>query len=279
VTLYVVSTPIGNLGDITQRAVEVLASVEQVLAEDTRHSKRLFDALGLRVSLQAYHDHSSDAARLRIVERLVAGADLALISDAGTPCVSDPGYALVRDARAAGVTIVAVPGASALLAFLAAAGLPTDRFQFVGFAPRKAGERADAVAEWCAYPGTTVVYESPQRVSALVAAIAAYDPGRPLVIGRELTKRHEEFIEGSAADVVTALAAHSHLKGEVVVGIRGAERRVAVDESTVADWVAALASTSLRTKEAAALLARQLGVRQQDAYAQLLAARGDEADR
>ena len=275
-TLYVVATPIGNLGDITQRAVEVLTSVEQVLAEDTRHSKRLFDALGVRVALQAYHDHTSDAARANIVQRLVDGASLALISDAGTPCISDPGYALVRDARAAGVAVVPIPGASAVLAFLAAAGLPTDRFQFVGFAPRKAGERADAVAAWCGYVGTTVAYESPQRVRALVDAIAAHDPERALVVGRELTKRHEEFIAGAAREVAAQLATHTQLKGEVVVGVRGAARQVQASDAAVEGWVTALAATSLRTKEAAALLARQLGVRQQDAYAQLLAARSED---
>ena len=267
-TLYVVSTPVGNVEDVTRRALRVLAEVDVVLAEDTRDSGRLFASLGLSARLRAYHDHTSDDARARIVAELSTGTTMALISDAGTPMISDPGYALVRDARAAGVDVVPVPGASALLAFLAGAGLPTDRFQFVGFAPRRAGARESAVGEWLSYDGTTVCFESPRRVVELVTAIANASADTPVVVGRELTKRFEEFIAGDAETVARLLSEHGSLKGEVVVGIVGRAPGASADD--VDDWLRALISAGVRTKDAARIVADRLGVSKSDAYQRAL---------
>lgn len=272
-TLFVVATPIGNLGDVTRRAVEVLEGVDEVLAEDTRTTRRLLQALGVEARVSAYHDYTSVEQRARVVERLVEGAELALVSDAGTPCVSDPGFALVRDARQAGVSVVPIPGVSALTTFVSACGLPSDRFQFVGFAPRKPGARAAAVTDWLGYPGTTVAYESPQRVLGLLEAITTQAPERRVCVGRELTKMYEEFVAGSAAEVHDALSSRERLRGEFVVGLQGATGSAVPEDADA--WVEAVAATSLRTKEAAALLSKRLGLAQRDLYARLLELRGD----
>lgn len=270
--LYVVATPLGNLEDLTLRARRILGEVEVIYAEDTRHSRRLLDHIGVRTQLRAYHDHTTDAERARIVEALRGGQRAALITDAGTPCISDPGFKLVQQLRAAEVPVVPVPGPSAVAAFLSAAGLPTDMFRFVGFPPRKAQARAQAVALWMAQPETTVCYESPQRLTDLLADVLAVDPARHVVLGRELTKMHEEFVDGTATDVHAQLAARDRVLGECVLGIAGAPPKPVEDE-TLAAWVTALAPTRAGTKELAAILAQQLGVATEEAYRLLLQAR------
>ena len=263
-----VSTPVGNVEDVTRRALRVLEEVDVVLAEDTRDSGRLLTMLGVKARLRAYHDHTSDESRERIVKELREGLTMALISDAGTPTLSDPGYSLIRDARAAGVAVVPVPGASALLAFLAAAGLPTDRFQFVGFAPRRGGARAKAVAEWLRYSGTTVCYESPHRVVDLLRAVADVAPSTSVVLGRELTKRFEEFVCGDAREVLAALVDRESVKGEIVVGLVGAASVTSDDE--VDGWIRALLAAGLRTKVASRVVADRLGVSKSDVYQRAL---------
>lgn len=270
-TLYVVATPVGNLEDVSRRAVRVLGEVDVVLAEDTRTSRVLMDALGLAARLRAYHDHSDDAVRAGIVAELAEGGSAALITDAGTPCVSDPGYALVRDCAAAGVDVVPVPGASSVTIFLSAAGLPTDRFQFVGFAPRKPQARADACADWLAYGGTTVVLESPKRVIALLDALREHDAGRQVVVGRELTKMHEEFVRGTVTSVRDDLAGRDRVRGEIVLGIAPASSAPTADEAEVDAWAVDLLGEGLRTKSIARVLSRHLGVSAEDAYRRVLA--------
>jgi 16S rRNA (cytidine1402-2'-O)-methyltransferase len=269
VPLYVVSTPVGNVADVSQRALLVLADVDVVLAEDTRESGKLLARVGVDARFRAYHDHTAADARTRIVDDLRGGASMALICDAGTPCISDPGYALVRDARGAGVEVVPIPGASALLSFLAAAGLPTDRFQFVGFAPRKGAARASAVGEWMHYSGTTVCYESPKRLLGLLEVLASVAPDSPVAVGRELTKRYEEFVTGSANEVYAAFASRESIKGEVVVGVVG--HAPETSELELTSWIDALVGAGVRTKEIARILSERLGVPRGHVYERVLA--------
>ncbi|MGH7564366.1 MAG: 16S rRNA (cytidine(1402)-2'-O)-methyltransferase [Gemmatimonadota bacterium] len=220
-TLYLVGTPIGHQEDMAERARSVLAKVPLVACEDTRTCRKLFAWLELPVpELLVYEDHSAERATPRVLERLEEGMDVALVSEAGMPAIQDPGYRLVREARRRGFTVVPIPGPSALLLALAAGGLPTDRFAFLGFAPRRGRE-----AWWDEALGrseTVVVYESPRRVAATLAAIAAVDPGRPMVLARELTKVHEEFVDGTAEEVRAEIASREEpLRGECVVVVGG----------------------------------------------------------
>src|SRR3954471_21504270 len=194
-TLYVVSTPIGNMGDFSFRAVEVLRAVALILAEDTRHSRPLLDRYEIRTPVASYHEHNEAKSTPRLVQRLLAGEDVALISDAGTPLISDPGGRLVSAAVDAGVRVVPIPGASAVLAALTGSGLDTERFTFVGFLPRKGKERTTTLAQVVSSPCTTVLYEAPARVADSLRdlASAAGDGARPVVVARELTKQFEEF--------------------------------------------------------------------------------------
>ncbi len=271
--LYVVSTPVGNVEDVTRRALRVLGEVDVVLAEDTRDSGRLLARLGIDARLRAFHDHSSDKTRERLVADLAEGVSMALITDAGTPCISDPGYALVRDARLAGVEVVPVPGASAVLAFLAGAGLPSDRFQFVGFPPRKGGPRRTEIEGWLCYSGTTVCYESPKRVVALLTDLVQFAPDAQVCVGRELTTRFEEFVSGTAAAVLEELGGRDQIKGEVVMGIVGPPS--SVDEEEIRAWLEALLAVGVRTKDAASLVSERLGFPRRDAYQMALNLRSE----
>lgn len=273
--LFVVATPVGNLEDITRRAVRVLGEVELVLAEDTRATRVLLDAIGVSTPMRSYHDHSDARVVSAIVERLKAGAHIGLVSDAGTPCVSDPGYALVRAAIDAGVLVIPIPGASSVLAFVSVAGLPTDRFQFVGFAPRKDGARTDACADWAGYPGTTVVLESPNRIVDLLTRLAEVAPERAVVVGRELTKLHEEFVRGSAVAVLAELGSRDRVRGEVVLGI-GPAPAVAAADAEVDAWTAELVGLGLRTKDVARVVARRLGRSVDEVYRRALELREGE---
>ena len=221
-TLFVVSTPIGHLGDLSHRAIEVLGGVEAILAEDTRHTRHLLDRYAITTPMRAYHEHNEAQESARAVARLVHGETLALVSDAGTPLLSDPGARLVRAAIDAGVPVSPVPGASALLAALVGAGLDADRFTFFGFLPRKGADRTTALRDIAALGHTAVVYEAPSRVAATLADLTDAGAGaRPAAVARELTKQFEEFRRGT----VGALAAYyeaSPPKGEVVLVIGGA---------------------------------------------------------
>ncbi len=221
-TLHVVSTPIGNLGDLSPRAVEVLRGVQAILAEDTRHSRVLCDRFGIRTPLVAYHEHNEASATPGFVARLVAGESFALISDAGTPLLSDPGARLVRAAIDAGVAVSPVPGASALLAALAASGLAADRFTFFGFLERKGGDRKSALAEIAGLRHTAVLYESPNRTAATLQDLAALGVGaREAVVARELTKQYEEFRRGTVEELAAYYGQHEP-RGEIVIVIAGA---------------------------------------------------------
>ncbi|MGH7651707.1 MAG: 16S rRNA (cytidine(1402)-2'-O)-methyltransferase [Gemmatimonadaceae bacterium] len=224
-TLYLVSTPIGNLGDMTYRAVEILSSVALVIAEDTRHSRRLLDHYKVTTPVSSYHEHNEAREAPRLVARLCAGDSIALISDAGTPLISDPGSRLVTSALEAGVPVVPVPGASSVMAALVASGMALDRFTFFGFLPRKGRDRNERLAEIAASRSTVAIFEAANRVASTLDDLAAAGAGdRQAVVARELTKRFEEFKRGSVAELAAACGA-SEPKGEVVLLLAGAEKR------------------------------------------------------
>jgi 16S rRNA (cytidine1402-2'-O)-methyltransferase len=220
-TLHIVSTPIGNLGDLSPRAREVLGAVAAVLAEDTRHTRILWERFALATPLLAYHEHNEAEATPGLVARLVAGESLALVSDAGTPLLSDPGARLVRAAIDAGVPVSPVPGASALLGALVGAGLDASRFTFFGFLPRKGAERTATIAAVAALTHTAVLYEAPGRTAATLRALEAAGAGaRACVVARELTKAHEEFRRGTVAELA-AYYETAEPRGEIVIVVAG----------------------------------------------------------
>lgn len=265
--LYVVSTPIGNLGDITHRAVEVLGTVDVVLAEDTRRTGMLLKHFGIGSRLISAHEHN-EAARSRLVAELLAeGKNVALVSDAGTPLLSDPGARLVASAIDAGYEVIPIPGPSALLAALVASGLAADRFTFYGFLPRKGGDRAALLKEIAASPYTAVIYESPQRVEALVRDLAAAaGPERRVAIARELTKLHEEVFRGSLAAAAVRLEERG-ARGEIVVVVEGNTAPPPERDAQAARTLAeALLAQGLPPSAVAKELRAHLDISRNDAY-------------
>jgi 16S rRNA (cytidine1402-2'-O)-methyltransferase len=226
-TIYVVATPIGNLDDVTLRALRVLGEVDLVAAEDTRHTRRLLDHHGIRARLIAYHDHVEAARAGDLVRRAQDGASIALVSDAGTPTIADPGYRLLRAAAVAGVRVVPIPGPSAPIALLSCAGLPTDRFTFAGFLPSRAPARRRVLRELADRPETLVFLESPHRIAATLADLAESLGARDVVLGRELTKRFEEIRRGTLSELASAAAqatGEGLLRGEIVLAVAGRTR-------------------------------------------------------
>ena len=251
--LHLVSTPIGNLGDITLRAIETLRSVSAILAEDTRHSRHLLERHGIATPLQAYHEHNEARATPRIVARLLEGDSFALISDAGTPLLSDPGARLVRAAIDAGVAVSPVPGASALLAALTASGLDADRFTFFGFLPRKGRERAETIDTMIALPHAAVIYEAANRLNDTLAAISAQGGGtREAVVAREMTKQYEEFRRGTV-DQLAEYYQGSAPRGEVVLVLAGATLPV-LDEGALREHARQLRAGGASTRDIVRLL-------------------------
>ena len=265
--LYIVATPIGNLGDITLRAIEVLRDVSAVACEDTRITGRLLHHLGLKQRLVRYDDHADEYARERLLE-MMATSPVALVSDAGTPLISDPGYKLVQSAVAEGLTVTAVPGASALLTALVLSGLPSDRFLFAGFLPHKEKARADVLAELGGVPATLVFYETGPRLGAALAAIGAVLPGRDVAVGRELTKFFEECRTGSAAELA-AHYAENPPRGEIVLLIAPPLAHITSGDDADAMLLAELAHA--KPSQAAASVAKRTGLDRKELYARALA--------
>ena len=264
-SLYVVSTPIGNLSDLSHRAIEVLTEVATILAEDTRHSRTLLARYEIRTRLESYHEHNEAIAAPKVVARLAAGESLALISDAGTPLLSDPGARLIAAAIDAGIAIVPVPGASALLAAVVGAGLPANRFTYFGFLARKGKDRTDALLDIIASRHLSVVYEAPGRVGALLADLVEAGGGeRPAVVARELTKQFEEFSRGTVAELATKYVDEAP-RGEVVVLVGGA-REVVVDEMALRTRAVALKAEGLSAREVARVLSIECGASRNLAY-------------
>ena len=276
-TLYIVATPIGNLEDMTERAVRILKEVDVCYAEDTRHALGLFRRFGIETRLAAYHDHSSDETRARIVHELQGGRRVALISDAGTPCISDPGYRLVRLARASGVAVEPIPGPSALTAFLSASGLPTDRFMFAGFLPQKAKARRERLSELLEQEMTVVVYESPKRLQATLEELDALCPAREVVVARELTKLHETWVLGRPREVYEALDAAGGWRGEIVLGFVGPPKAAPAGDE-VDGWITSLTAAGLGARTIADLLQKRFELPRKELYQRALAARDEGGD-
>ena len=267
--LHIVSTPVGNLDDITRRALAVLAEVDAVAAEDTRHTGRLLDELGIRQSLISYHDHNEQERTPQLLERLLRGDNLALVSDAGTPLVSDPGYRLVRACHQVGIRVVPIPGASALLAALVVAGLPTDRFAFEGFLPSKGSGRHAALRRISVSAVTSVIYEAPHRILTLLDELKeVVESGREVVLCRELTKHFETVLPGSVVEIRDKVAADSNQqRGEIVLLVAPAPSQV-VDDAELAR-LARLLLAELPASRAAKVLAAWSGRKKNELYSWL----------
>lgn len=271
-TLFIVATPIGHLADMTYRAVEVLKQVDAVACEDTRTSAVLLNHYGIGTRRIAYHEHNGEAQRPKLLAMLAEGKSIALISDAGTPLISDPGYQLVREARAQGASVVTVPGPSSVIAALSIGGLPTNRFLFAGFLPPKSAARHRALKELAGIRATLVLFESPQRIDALLSDIQAVLGEREVSLCRELTKRFEEVRTGTPPELLAGLEAVP-ARGELVVLIAPPAEAAAPDEADVEARLTE-ALTRLSTKDAAKEVANATGLPRQQLYEQALALKG-----
>lgn len=267
-TLYIVATPIGNLEDITYRAVRILGEVDRIACEDTRQTHKLLDRYGIKKPLVSYHDHNEQEKSEDLLADLQAGRNIALVSDAGTPLIADPGYRLVEKARAAGIAVTPVPGPSAILAALSASGLPTDSFEFHGFLPAKTSQRKRLFESIQDSESTQVFYEAPHRILESLDDIAEVLPGRPVVVARELTKIHEEYLSGTAAIIREQLVVRNAIRGEFTVMIgKGAGRPM--DQRPVEEAVEELLALGMSRMDAYKRVARERGISKRDVYKQI----------
>ncbi|GGH89927.1 16S rRNA (cytidine(1402)-2'-O)-methyltransferase [Arthrobacter liuii] len=273
--IILAATPIGNTGDASARLVELLGSADIVAAEDTRRLHRLVQSLGVAVTgrIISYHEHNEATRTAELLDQVRAGSTLLMVTDAGMPAVSDPGFRLVEGAIAAGLPVTAVPGPSAVLTALALSGLPTDRFCFEGFLPRKAGERASRLADLAGERRTMVFFEAPHRLEAMLRALRErFGPDRPIAVCRELTKTYEEVIRGTVGELLQ-WAEDNEVRGEIAVVLGGAPEQAA---GTPEDHVAAvneLVAQGIRLKEAVAAVAEDVRVSKRELYSAVLAAR------
>ncbi len=268
--LYVVATPIGNLADLTQRAAQVLGEVDLVACEDTRQTRKLLSHCNLRTPTVSYHEHNEASRAPQLLGKLSQGASIALVSDAGTPLVSDPGYRLVSAARKQGIRVVPVPGASAVLAALAGSGLSGNSFYFGGFLPAKTGQRRKELEQRRGEACTLVYYEAPHRILDALADVEAVFGDRTVVMAREVTKLHEEFLHGTAADLLAELKRRPTVKGEITLLIAGASREnPAAGEQTpesVKGAIAAHLERGASRMEAIKAVSRELGMPKREVY-------------
>jgi 16S rRNA (cytidine1402-2'-O)-methyltransferase len=277
-TLYLVATPIGNLEDITLRALRVLREEASVIAcEDTRQTQKLLDHYEIHKPLISYHEHNEARRSLEIVKRLKYGECVALVSDAGTPLISDPGYRIVHAAAHAGVSIVPVPGASAVMPALVASGLPANQFRFIGFLPPRSSGRQQAIQKLVQEQVTVVLYESPHRILDALADLASILGNRPIVLARELTKVHEEFLRGTAGEIRELLASRPAIKGEITLVIGPAE--AAPVEGNPAAEVARLKAEGMDRMEAIKQVAKQMKLPKREVYRLAAAPDSNQQDR
>lgn len=267
--LYIIATPIGNLEDMTYRAVRILGEVDLIAAEDTRHSLKLLNHFGISKPLTSYFDHNQQVKGERILNLLRQGKSVALISDAGTPCVSDPGYQLVRDAVAENIPVVPLPGACAAITALSASGLPTDTFTFAGFPPARQGKRRTFLGGINSLPGTLVLYEAPHRLVETLVDIREVLGERQVIVARELSKVYEEFIRGSATEVIAAVSA-GIVRGEVVILVAPGEVEPQENPPLATVLGRLMADDTLSIKDIAKQAALVAGVSRSEAYAAAL---------
>ena len=272
--LYIVATPIGNLEDITFRAVRILREADLIAAEDTRHSRKLLTHYGITRPLTSYFDHNKEFKGNYILEKIREGQKVALISDSGTPCVSDPGYQLVRDALAEGIDVVPIPGPCAAIAALSAAGLPTDRFAYEGFLPNRHGKRREKLMKIKGEKRVVVFYETSNRLKAALRDLLELLGDREIVIARELTKLHEEFLKGNAARLMETLE-DRQIKGEVVLLVAPATGMEKSFSLSVSDLLRRyIGSEGLSMKDAVKLAALETGLPRSEVYVEALRIKG-----
>ncbi|HLW77684.1 MAG TPA: 16S rRNA (cytidine(1402)-2'-O)-methyltransferase [Bryobacteraceae bacterium] len=264
-TLYIVATPIGNLEDMTLRALRTLKEVELIACEDTRQTRKLLDHAGISKPLTSYHEHNEAARTVELMAKLEAGATIALVSDAGTPLVSDPGYRLVAAAIAARIPVVPIPGANAAIAALSAAGLATDAYRFCGFPPAKSAQRRKFFADLKHENCTLIFYEAPHRILEALEDIAQEMGARPVVAAREITKLHEEFLRGTAEEIRATLAARPSIRGEFTILIGKSDAPVETDIS-IEDAVRALQEQGVERMEAIKRVAKERGLGKREVY-------------
>ena len=267
--LYIVATPIGNLEDITYRAVRVLGEATLIACEDTRHTRTLLEHYGIQKPTISYHDHNETERAPELVARLLAGESVALVTDAGTPLLSDPGYRLVNLAILNDIPVLPIPGPSAAVTALAGSGLPTDAVHFAGFLPHKPGQRAKVLEALGGEEATLVFYEAPHRILEALEAIEEALGPRPVVVARELTKVHEEFLRGTAAEIRATLAAREAVKGEFTILI-GKATQPPPDDTPIAEAVEALVRAGAPRMDAIKQVARRRGLSKRDVYDQLV---------
>jgi len=275
-TLYLVATPIGNLADITHRALQVLRDVELIACEDTRHTHKLLQHYGITTRTISYHEHNEQQRAAQLIDLLKQGRDVAVVSDAGTPSISDPGFRLVRAAIESEVPVVPVPGPSALIAALIAAGLPTDEFFFAGFLPSKSNARRARLATLQSIPGTLIFYEAPHRLAATLRDAYEILGERKAVVARELTKLHEELRRGKLSELTAAYAEKADIRGEIVLLIDHHLLDAAVPQPlSIATLVGQYEQDGLDHRAALKKAARELGLSRAEAYRRLLSERSD----
>ena len=279
-TLYIVATPIGNLEDITQRALRVLGEVDLIACEDTRHTRKLLKHFGIKTRTISYHEHNERERAEQLGQLLIAGKNVAVVSDAGTPLINDPGFRVVNSAIERNVSVVPIPGPSALVAALSAAGLPSDQFFFAGFLPARANTRRSKLEELASVPATLIFYEAPHRIAATVRDAFEILGNRDAVIAREVTKLHEEFARGKLSELAESLSGTKNARGEMVVLIGGAnaENRASFEANETASRsgrlvkrVRDLQSSGMDSKIALKQAARELGFKRDEAYRLMLA--------
>lgn len=277
--LYIVATPIGNLEDITVRALKILRDVDLIAAEDTRKSGKLLSHYRIKNRLVSYHEHNEKRRTPELVDQLLEGTSIALVSNAGTPCVSDPGYRLVAAAVVNKISVVPVPGPSAVMTAMSAAGLPTDSFVFIGFAPKKKGKRMKLLAELAFEPRALIFFESPRRILTFLEEVVSYIGDRPAVLAREMTKLHAEFIRGSVSEILETLEAKPETKGECTLLVGGCQKEKAVGRAVVkAEITSALEKQKGGLSDIAKTIAQKYGLSKKEVYEMALAVRGQKTE-
>lgn len=277
-TLYLVPTPIGNLEDITHRALRVLREVNLIACEDTRHTRKLLNHYGIKTKVTSYHDHNERERSVELLQALASGSDVAIVSDAGTPGISDPGFRLVSEASVRGVPVISLPGPTALITALAASGLPTDEFFFAGFLPSRAGARRARFAELRDVPATLIFYEAPHRIAATLRDAWEILGERQAVVARELTKIHEEIVRARLSELARRFGSEERTRGEIVLLIDRTPIESEVKDPgevrTIGALVDAFEGEGMDHRAALKKAARELGLSRDEAYRRLVAERG-----